>query len=431
MPAPRLRFTVLNTDLEGHQVEVLAGEPVSVGRTSDNTVVLDHKSVSRRHARIEANADAFAVVDLESHNGTRVGEQLIEGREAIQPGDVLRFGEVDVRFTTAEEGQEPGAAPPTAQMPRPGADEAEGAPGPAGLPAVVGEQALPAAPGERPLSFEDVFAQAQPGGEEAGEEAPARRRRVSPLLFSLLLIAVIVLGGIAIWRVGYTPPGPPVVGRKLRAGDVEPVLLNRYVGRVERIGEPDTPRVAFAKQTSFPFIVTVHGRSSGSTDIPVYGPPTGTVILRIVVAGSKPPPAWKDWLDEAPSKRVQRADELLRRARLNTPSTDVVNEKTSDAIRDYEVANELLANIPGQERRAAQAAKEARRLRKLREKRFDDLARLIETRLREGNYDACFKHVEELRRIFSDPQSPERAVVEYMNDVVVEQATRAGRIAQE
>ncbi len=64
MAVTRLRFTVVSEALQGRQVELLADRPISVGRTKDNALVLDHKSVSRRHARIEPN-DALA--DSQQH----------------------------------------------------------------------------------------------------------------------------------------------------------------------------------------------------------------------------------------------------------------------------------------------------------------------------------------------------------------------------
>ena len=57
MAQTRLRFTVLSEALGGAQFEFVAERPVTVGRTKDNALVLDHKSVSRQHARIEPNGD--------------------------------------------------------------------------------------------------------------------------------------------------------------------------------------------------------------------------------------------------------------------------------------------------------------------------------------------------------------------------------------
>lgn len=420
MPVPRLRFTVQNTDLSGRQVEITAAEPVYIGRTSDNAVVLDHKSVSRRHARIESNGDSFVLIDLESHNGTRVAGKLVEGEQAIQPGDVLRFGEVDVQFATVTEGQDPAATSPTVGIPADAAAEAaeSTAGAPASVPAVIGEQMLPTAPGERPLSFDDVFGPAAPAEEAAPEAA---RRAVGPLLYGLTLLVVIVLGGFAVWRVGYLPPGPPLIAIKVRTDEIVHVNLAQHLSRINEVGEPTTERVAFAKKTKFPFIITIHGRSGGSTDIPLYGPPRGEVILRIIVAGVKPPPEHERWKDRPPSWRKAKATELLHRARQTE------NENITQAIRDYGIAHELLANIPGQERRAAETAKKARDLRQARDKRYDELARSIESNRRDADWNACDKDIQKLLHIYNDPDSVERVAIQYMYDILLEEQARAAR----
>ena len=42
---------------------------LTLGRSSDNDVVLRDFSVSRHHARIEEGEDGLQIVDLESNNG--------------------------------------------------------------------------------------------------------------------------------------------------------------------------------------------------------------------------------------------------------------------------------------------------------------------------------------------------------------------------
>lgn len=74
------------------------GESVTLGRESSLDCVLDVRSVSRRHARIERRGDAFFISDLGSTNGTVVnGVRIVRpthlaGGETIQLGDeVLEF----------------------------------------------------------------------------------------------------------------------------------------------------------------------------------------------------------------------------------------------------------------------------------------------------------------------------------------------------
>jgi ABC transport system ATP-binding/permease protein len=65
---------------------------ISIGRVEDNDVVIDHPSVSRRHAAIERRGDALWLVDLKSTNGIRVnGARLPEAKisSGRSPGNRL------------------------------------------------------------------------------------------------------------------------------------------------------------------------------------------------------------------------------------------------------------------------------------------------------------------------------------------------------
>ena len=81
---------------------VLSGSPVSLGRAADNAVVLDDKSVSRYHARIEWVESQPHVTDLGSANGTIVNEAAIvsDVPHGLKPGDNIRI--VDFQLTLQE-----------------------------------------------------------------------------------------------------------------------------------------------------------------------------------------------------------------------------------------------------------------------------------------------------------------------------------------
>src|SRR5438477_11514502 len=67
---------------------------VVIGRGAEAELRLDHASVSRKHARILIEGGELRVSDLESHNGTLVNGQPIEGARALVTGDVVTIGEV-------------------------------------------------------------------------------------------------------------------------------------------------------------------------------------------------------------------------------------------------------------------------------------------------------------------------------------------------
>jgi DNA-binding NtrC family response regulator len=67
---------------------------VLIGRVPEAEVKLEHPSVSRKHARITVEQGVAKIVDLDSHNGTRVNGEPIEGARELGSGDVVTIGEV-------------------------------------------------------------------------------------------------------------------------------------------------------------------------------------------------------------------------------------------------------------------------------------------------------------------------------------------------
>ena len=76
------------------------GGRMTIGKAPDNDLVLSDDTVSRHHCELVKAPDGIHVRDLESTNGTKVDGTRI--REAtLQPGSVLRVGEVEVSFRPA------------------------------------------------------------------------------------------------------------------------------------------------------------------------------------------------------------------------------------------------------------------------------------------------------------------------------------------
>ena len=87
---------------------VLSGQEFSldrlsqvIGRTSENDIILNHKSISRHHAKIIREGKRFVIVDLESANGIRVGGAEQE-RTELDSGDLIELGEVKLRFVVGD-----------------------------------------------------------------------------------------------------------------------------------------------------------------------------------------------------------------------------------------------------------------------------------------------------------------------------------------
>lgn len=81
------------------------GKRLSVGRVSDNELSLNDASVSKIHAALTMNPQGtLLVADTGSTNGTFINGRRISYGEArqIEDGDVVGFGDVEVRFRKSE-----------------------------------------------------------------------------------------------------------------------------------------------------------------------------------------------------------------------------------------------------------------------------------------------------------------------------------------
>ncbi len=73
---------------------------VTVGRTSNNDVVLDDGSVSRFHAWFEKNEQGWWVADAGSKNGTSVSGKALPARQAklVTSGTRVKIGSLELTF---------------------------------------------------------------------------------------------------------------------------------------------------------------------------------------------------------------------------------------------------------------------------------------------------------------------------------------------
>ncbi len=73
----------------------------TIGRDQSNFIVLDGKSISRRHAEIVQEGAQFFIRDLKSNNGTKLNERPLPPEEKIllKPGDIIQIEGFDLIFT--------------------------------------------------------------------------------------------------------------------------------------------------------------------------------------------------------------------------------------------------------------------------------------------------------------------------------------------
>ena len=87
----------------GDTLPLRLGE-TSIGRESDNDIIVDDEYCGRRHAKVKVEADpeadneqAFFIYDLATHNGTFVnGEQILRAR--LVDGAKVQIGETIMVF---------------------------------------------------------------------------------------------------------------------------------------------------------------------------------------------------------------------------------------------------------------------------------------------------------------------------------------------
>ncbi len=76
----------------------LGAQLITLGRASDNTVVLDHPLISGHHARLEQVQGGYRIVDQGSTNHVFVNAQRVHER-VLTPGDEIRIGPYKLTFT--------------------------------------------------------------------------------------------------------------------------------------------------------------------------------------------------------------------------------------------------------------------------------------------------------------------------------------------
>lgn len=74
----------------------------SLGRSSNNDIVLNDAPTSRHHARITFRDDVFHVADLGSTHGVLINDKQIAEETNLQDGDIVRIGTTDLLFRTGK-----------------------------------------------------------------------------------------------------------------------------------------------------------------------------------------------------------------------------------------------------------------------------------------------------------------------------------------
>lgn len=87
----RPHFVTVTPEGEERIAYILSASEILIGRTLNNGFVIEHPSVSKRHARVVAEADEYALYDLGSSNGTFVNGKRVNETK-LEDGCEVRFG---------------------------------------------------------------------------------------------------------------------------------------------------------------------------------------------------------------------------------------------------------------------------------------------------------------------------------------------------
>lgn len=121
------RLVCVSTSYAGREFALTRPELI-IGRVEDNDIVIEHRSVSRNHAKILYDGRTHKIIDLQSANGI-----LVNGEEYamtdLRKGDLIELGHVRFRFVPAGEDfaatdeearemREAGVEPPAPEKPQ-------------------------------------------------------------------------------------------------------------------------------------------------------------------------------------------------------------------------------------------------------------------------------------------------------------------------
>ncbi|WP_199038640.1 FHA domain-containing protein FhaB/FipA [Glycomyces salinus] len=84
-------LVVTSGELAGRRF-VLSGQPISIGRAPDSTIVIRDDFASNRHARVAPREGQWMVEDLGSTNGTYLGRARVTQPTPVPLGVPIRIG---------------------------------------------------------------------------------------------------------------------------------------------------------------------------------------------------------------------------------------------------------------------------------------------------------------------------------------------------
>ncbi len=84
---------VMGGPYNSKQIELTEGKPVLMGRAKDSDIMIDHPSVSRKHAEVVFGWSGAFVKDMDTPNGVYCNDQRITGSHKLHDRDEIKLGQ--------------------------------------------------------------------------------------------------------------------------------------------------------------------------------------------------------------------------------------------------------------------------------------------------------------------------------------------------
>lgn len=90
----------MSGDFKGREYPIEQGE-ITIGRKTDNTILLDHPTISSHHCQILRHGDSCVLQDIDSTNGTRINSRDVK-ESALHHKDLIQLGSIEFLFDAPE-----------------------------------------------------------------------------------------------------------------------------------------------------------------------------------------------------------------------------------------------------------------------------------------------------------------------------------------
>jgi hypothetical protein len=90
-------FLLVKEPSKPDRIVVWDTQEISLGRTAENDISLDHAEISRKHAHFTRTGKSYVVQNLNASNGTLVNGEPVTTR-ALETRDVIRIADLDLIF---------------------------------------------------------------------------------------------------------------------------------------------------------------------------------------------------------------------------------------------------------------------------------------------------------------------------------------------